>query len=184
MTDEEKQEIQQAVIDALINDEWPEALSTRLTEFISNTISGLTKTLEDETEIPRVTTLAELQQVITLPAAKVDAMGMSYVQVPVGLIGRMLRQNMTATSAALSPGVLYKWGAVSSLQITLEDGTEGADNEYMLRFTVSGDQFTLTLPETIRWSEEPEWTAGTTYEVSIADGLALSAEWESNDKEE
>ena len=90
---------------------------------------------------------------------------------------RQLKVTMTVTTASVEPGTLYVWGSVAGLTLTLAGGTAGLKNEYQLRFTC-GEGFTLTLSEAVRWVDEPEWTAGWTYEVSIEDGLAVCAGWE------
>lgn len=82
-------------------------------------------------------------------------------------------------TVTISPNVLNVWPlAVASLNITLGAAVTGKANEYMLQFVVSGDNFTLSLPNGIRWLEEPEWEAGYTYQVSILNGLAITAGWE------
>jgi hypothetical protein len=82
------------------------------------------------------------------------------------------------TTADILPNRLNVWGTVASLTVTLTAGAAGVRNEYMLRFTVGSDSFTLTLPGGIRWVTEPDWENGHTYEVSIEDGLAVAAGWE------
>lgn len=84
----------------------------------------------------------------------------------------------TDTTKAIDPNVLNVWGAVSSLAISFNAGGDGRVNEYMLEFTVASDNFTLSLPASVRWSEEPEWVNGNTYQVSIENNLALYAGWE------
>ena len=82
------------------------------------------------------------------------------------------------------PNELNKWGKIKSLTINSFQGAqEGHVNEYMLEFTVSGDDFTLTLPEGIRWVEEPTWENGYTYQVSIVNNLAVFAGWEAQTNE-
>ena len=77
------------------------------------------------------------------------------------------------------PNELNKWGKIKSLTINSFQGAqEGYVNEYMLEFTVSGDNFTLTLPEGVRWVEEPTWEDEYTYQVSIVNNLAVFAGWE------
>lgn len=77
------------------------------------------------------------------------------------------------------PNILNKWGTIRSLAIrSFQGAQEGCVNEYMLEFTVSGDDFTLALPEGVRWTEEPTWENGYTYQVSIVDNLAVFAGWE------
>ena len=90
---------------------------------------------------------------------------------------KQLKVTMTETTASVVPGTLYVWGSVTGLNLTLSGSTAGLKNEYQLRFTC-GSGFTLTLSEAVRWVDEPEWTAGWTYEVSIEDGLAVCAGWE------
>lgn len=90
---------------------------------------------------------------------------------------KQLKVTMTETTASVDPGKLYVWGSVTGLNLTLAGSTAGLKNEYQLRFTC-GEGFTLTLSEAVRWVDEPEWTAGWTYEVSIEDGLAVCAGWE------
>lgn len=84
----------------------------------------------------------------------------------------------TDTTVSIQPNVLNVWGNVSSLAISLVSGAQGSVNEYMLEFTVASDNFTLSLPASVRWSEEPEWVNGNTYQVSIENNLALYAGWE------
>lgn len=79
----------------------------------------------------------------------------------------------------IMPNRLNKWGAVSALYITFSQITYAHKrNEYCLRFTVDGDGFTLSLPGSVRWMEEPDFEDGWTYEVSIENNLALYAGWE------
>lgn len=79
------------------------------------------------------------------------------------------------------PGPLYIWSEpVTSLLVDKAAGRSGRQNEYKLQFTVSGDAFTLTgtLVNGVRWIEEPDWEDGYTYQVSIMNGLAITAGWE------
>lgn len=82
------------------------------------------------------------------------------------------------------PNILNKCGTIRSLAIySFQGAQEGCVNEYMLEFTVSGDDFTLALPEGVRWTEEPTWENGYTYQVSIVDNLAVFAGWEAQTNE-
>lgn len=90
----------------------------------------------------------------------------------------------TEVKEFILPNELNKWGKIKSLTINSFQGTqEGHVNEYMLEFTVSGDDFTLTLPEGVRWVEEPTWENGYTYQVSIVNNLAVFAGWEAQTNE-
>ena len=85
---------------------------------------------------------------------------------------------------SILPNVLNKWGKIKSLTINSFQGAQEEHvNEYMLEFIVSGDDFTLTLPEGVRWVEEPTWENGYTYQVSIVNNLAVFAGWEAQTNE-
>lgn len=85
----------------------------------------------------------------------------------------------TEVEMSISPNVLNRWGELEALTIySFQKAQEEYVNEYMLEFTVSGNAFTLTLPEDIRWIEEPTWEDGYTYQVSIINNLAVFARWE------
>lgn len=95
------------------------------------------------------------------------------------LTGRTAVVYQTNQAASILPNRLNIWqAAVTSLNITMTAGAAGEQNEYMLEFTVSGDTFQLTLSDSVRWLEDPEWEAGYTYQVSILGGLAIVAGWE------
>ena len=85
----------------------------------------------------------------------------------------------TEVKEFILPNVLNKWENIKSLTIhSFQGAQEGCVNEYMLEFTVSGDNFILTLPDGIRWMGEPTWENGYTYQVSIVNNLAVFAGWE------
>ena len=88
--------------------------------------------------------------------------------------------NHTNTTVSIKPNVLNVWGAVNSLNISFTAGNSGDENEYKLQFKVNSNSFTLTLPNGVKWIEEPEWEVGYTYQVSVLNGLALGAGWEGN----
>lgn len=95
------------------------------------------------------------------------------------LNGRTAQVAQTAQSVTIQPNVLNRWASpVNALNIMLAAGTTGVQNEYMLEFTVSGNGFTLTLNDNVRWFDEPRWENGHTYQVSILNGLAIAAGWE------
>ena len=119
---------------------------------------------------------------LTALAGSVSSMGQSVTSISQSVAElresqKQLEVTMAATTASVEPGTLYVWGSVPGLNLTLSGSTAGLRNEYQLRFTC-GEGFTLTLSEAVRWVDEPEWTAGWTYEVSIEDGLAVCAGWE------
>lgn len=86
------------------------------------------------------------------------------------------------TDVSISPNVLHVWsGSIESLDVTFTGSVSGQVNEYMLQFVVDGDEFELTLPDGVRWIEEPEFEDGNTYQVSIVNGLAISGAWEAEE---
>lgn len=88
----------------------------------------------------------------------------------------------TETNVTINPNVMNIWStAVASLQVAFAAGTTGRVAHYMMQFT-AGDSFTLALPSGIRWmnDDEPEWVAGSTYQVSVENSLAIFAEFPSN----
>ena len=90
----------------------------------------------------------------------------------------------TEVKEFILPNVLNKWENIKSLTIhSFQGAQEGCVNEYMLEFTVSGDNFILTLPEGIRWMGEPTWENGYIYQVSIINNLAVFAGWEAQTNE-
>jgi hypothetical protein len=77
------------------------------------------------------------------------------------------------TTFTLTPNIMHIWGEVSSLTLSLPSDTNTVLDEYMFTFTCpSAAATTLTLPSTVKWIQEPNLTAGKTYQVSIINGLA------------
>ena len=88
-----------------------------------------------------------------------------------------LQKAQSAVNVTISPNVLNVWGSVNSLTVAFAAGRSGVINEYMLQFTVGSNNFTLTLPNGVKWIAEPEFSQGSTYQVSIVNNLAVIAEW-------
>lgn len=90
--------------------------------------------------------------------------------------------NHSTTSVSIKPNTLNVWGAVNSLNVSFTAGGSGDVNEYKMQFKVNSSNFTLTLPNGVKWvdDEQPEWESGYTYQVSVLNGLALGAGWEGN----
>lgn len=87
---------------------------------------------------------------------------------------------LSGTPVAIAPNNLYKLGTRSVLDVSLIAGASGRLNEYMFEFTVDGDNFTLTLPSSVKWMEEPVFEDGYLYQVSIVNNLAIAAGWEAS----
>ncbi|MBQ4393296.1 MAG: hypothetical protein II826_09345 [Prevotella sp.] len=145
-----------------------------------NKVRGDLFTNADATEVKQV--VNHNADELAALAGSVGSMGQSLTSMSQSMSDlkeeqKQLKVAMIETTASVEPGKLYVWGSVTGLNLTLAGSTAGLENEYKLRFT-AGDGFKLTLSETVRWVDEPEWTAGWTYEVSIEDGLAVCAGWE------
>lgn len=80
----------------------------------------------------------------------------------------------TTTTLEIQPNKFYKFGEVSSLNITLAAITDTSVlNEYMFEFTSGSTATTLTLPNTIRWLETPSIEANKTYQCSIVNDIGI-----------
>lgn len=96
---------------------------------------------------------------------------------------KVIAQASAGTSSlpiSIKPNCLNRWATpVGALYVSLAQGTSGVVSEYMLEFTVTGDNFTLRLPASVRWldGEAPDWESGYTYQVSILNNMAISAGW-------
>lgn len=80
---------------------------------------------------------------------------------------------MTADTAELAPNVYYKWGEVPALNITLEPEIDGITNEYCFEFVSGETATTLTVPDYIKWAQEPTVESNKTYQVSIMSGIGV-----------
>lgn len=98
----------------------------------------------------------------------------------------------TDPEADILPGPLNIWGEVDHISVQARGliptalktifaqyGAHPGPQEYRLQFTVASDSFTFDPGTTCAWvdGDEPEWTQGWTYQVSIEDGLAVAAGW-------
>lgn len=89
----------------------------------------------------------------------------------------------TENAVTIFPNVLNVWGVVSRLEIALGASSSVEVSEYMMQFSCGDIPATVILPDDVRWTEEPEFEAGKTYQVSVLNGLAIYAGW-NNKKEE
>ena len=80
----------------------------------------------------------------------------------------------TTTTQEIQPNKFYKFGEVSSLNITLAAITDTSVlNEYMFEFTSGSTATTLTLPNTIKWLETPTIESNKIYQCSIVDNVGV-----------
>lgn len=80
---------------------------------------------------------------------------------------------MTEAAAELLPNIYYRWGEVTALTVTLGAEIAGITNEYCFEFVSGETATTLTVPDTIRWAQEPSIEAGKTYQVSILNQIGV-----------
>ena len=84
------------------------------------------------------------------------------------------------TSATLQPNTFTDFGTVASLSITLGSVASDATLEkrmFGFQFTSGTTATTLTLPDTVKFPEDPTVEAGYTYQVTILNNLALIVGW-------
>ena len=80
----------------------------------------------------------------------------------------------TSNTQEIQSNKFYKFGEVSSLNITLAAITDTSVlNEYMFEFTSGSTATTLTLPNTIKWLETPSIEANKIYQCSIVDNVGV-----------
>lgn len=80
----------------------------------------------------------------------------------------------TLTTQEIEPNKFYKFGEVSSLNITLAAITDTSVlNEYMFEFVSGTTATTLTLPNTVKWIETPTIEANKIYQCSIVDNIGV-----------
>lgn len=82
----------------------------------------------------------------------------------------------TSNTQEIQTNKFYKFGEVSSLNITLAEITDTSVlNEYMFEFVSGSTATTLTLPNTIKWLETPSIESNKTYQCSIVNNIGILA---------
>lgn len=81
----------------------------------------------------------------------------------------------TEATATIQPDVLNKWGEVATLTIDLAEGAAGYAHEYCIEFVSGETATTLSLPETVKFPDEPTIEANMRYQISIVNNIALIA---------
>lgn len=80
----------------------------------------------------------------------------------------------TSSTQEIQSNRFYKFGEVSSLNITLAAITDTSVlNEYMFEFISGSTATTLTLPNTIKWLETPSIEANKIYQCSIVNNIGV-----------
>lgn len=140
--------------------------------------SGSYNDLSDKPAIPAVpSSLPNPNKLILSGAvtAEYDGSAEVSVEIPEGGDGGVYPViAMTAASAELAPNTFYRWGEIAALSITLATPTnETITNEYCLEFVSGETATTLTVPDTVRWAQEPSIESGKTYQVSILNQIGV-----------
>lgn len=74
----------------------------------------------------------------------------------------------TETTVELQPNKFYKFGEVTELNLSLAEIADNTQlNEFMFEFISGETATTLTLPDTIKWSETPDVEANKIYQCRI-----------------
>lgn len=80
----------------------------------------------------------------------------------------------TETTVELQPNKFYKFGEVTELNLSLAEITDNTQlNEFMFEFISGETATTLTLPDTIKWADNPEIEANKIYQCSIVNNVGL-----------
>lgn len=80
----------------------------------------------------------------------------------------------TSSTQEIQSNKFYKFGEVSSLNITLAAITDTSVlNEYMFEFVSGTTATTLTLPNTVKWLETPSVEANKIYQCSIVNNIGV-----------
>lgn len=83
-------------------------------------------------------------------------------------------ENSTETTLEIEANKYYQFGTVTELNIALKEPTDTTIlNEYMFEFISGETATTLTLPDTIKWLEEPTIEASKTYQCSIVNNIGV-----------
>ena len=78
------------------------------------------------------------------------------------------------TTIGIEANKYYQFGEVTTLNIVLtEPSNPNILNEYMFEFISGDNATTLTLPDTIKWIEEPTIEANKTYQCSIVNDIGV-----------
>lgn len=78
------------------------------------------------------------------------------------------------TTIGIEANKYYQFGEVTNLNINLaEPSNTTMLNEYMFEFISGETATTLTLPDTIKWLEEPSIEANKTYQCSIVNNIGV-----------
>lgn len=130
--------------------------------------------MTEDKKTSQLTVATSLDGTELFPFAKGDGNGAA----PASLLTRnygMPVVEQTEATVTIQPDVLNKWGEVASLTIDFAAGSEGYAHEYCMEFISGATATTLSLPEAVRFPEEPTIEANTRYQISVVNNIALIA---------
>ena len=85
------------------------------------------------------------------------------------------RGELLGGSTTLSPNIFYVFGAdVTTIDISFEAGDDAKTNEYFFQFQ-GRENTSLSIADSVVWAEELVIEKGKTYQVSILNGYATYA---------
>lgn len=137
---------------------------------VKQTESGATVTITDKTGI----TTAEIKNGIDGKNGKDGTNGKDGINGTNGKNYSVEIVESTLTTQEIESNKFYKFGEVSSLNITLAAITDTSVlNEFMFEFISGATATTLTLPNTVKWLETPTIEANKIYQCSIVDNIGV-----------
>lgn len=89
-----------------------------------------------------------------------------------GESGQLIVDHME-TELAIEPGVLHRWGEVTSLTVDFAGQREGYAGEYCMEFTSGAEPTVLSLPASVKFPEDLEIEANMRYQVSVVNNVGL-----------
>lgn len=81
----------------------------------------------------------------------------------------------TEAVVSIQPDVLNVWGEMASLTIDFAAGSEGYAHEYCMEFISGATATTLSLPESVKFPDEPTIEPNMRYQISVVNNIGLIA---------
>lgn len=81
------------------------------------------------------------------------------------------------TTFTLTPNTFHVWDEVATLDLSFGEETSGVANEYLFQFTSGATATTLTLPDSVKWTNEPTIAENKIYQISVLKGLGSMLEF-------
>lgn len=170
------------VVDSTLNNESSNPIANKAVanQFytLEQDLKGDIEAKANQSEVDSIDTrVGALETTIT---SKAEQSAVEALQTAVGNKADKVAKQEVSGDQTISPNTMYVWGSVTALTITKGTDIAGIVNNYMIRFTAGEGCAVKFSGFELDWfgGEEPSWTAGNTYEISIVDNIALFAEFE------